>query len=358
MCIYADGGKMNSEELIKIINEQQKTIDIFISWKSEINKLLSGIIRIIEQQEKQTNEQKQLLLQIQDLAVTNRWRIESLPYELNDPDYNDGVFKPKMFTREETRRLIIEEHRSISRFGDGEFAIACNIQRWNFQHTNEHLAQKLLDILGTDDEDFLVGLNPSFYMNLSGISEESADAVRSYMRPEVRRQHARLLKKDKVYADALLHNIETHEDVIELKKIWNGRDCIFVEGYQTRMGVGNDLFDNCSSVSRILGPATDAFDRYEEILNEVLKQPKDRLVLIALGQTATALAYDIYKEGYQAVDIGRIDLLYEKFIAGLPDLYSLQIPYKHCNIDEVGQRRNIEDIFDVQYDKEIIARLY
>ncbi len=349
---------MDKEEMIDKIKEQQETIEVLLEWQSDMNKLCSGMMQMLEQQGKHIDEQGQLLEQVKNIAVANRWRIESLPYELNDPDYDDGVFKPHILSKEETRRLIIEEHRSISRFGDGEFAIACNIQRWNFQRVNERLAEKLCNILSSDDKEILIGLNPSFYMNLNGLTDDSADSVRSYMRPAVRRQHARLLRRDRVYADALMHSIDTEEDVSELKKIWNDRDCIFVEGYQTRMGVGNNLFDNCRSISRILGPATDAFDRYEDILNEVLKQPRNSLVMIAMGQTATALAYDLHREGYQALDIGRVDLIYEKFIAGLPDLYSLQIPYKYCNIDETGRRRDIEDISDPQYEKEIIARLY
>ncbi|MBR5360895.1 MAG: DUF1792 domain-containing protein, partial [Lachnospiraceae bacterium] len=143
-----------------------------------------------------------------------------------------------------------------------------------------------------------------------------------------------------------------------LKRLWDGRDCLFVEGCFTRMGIGNDLFDNCRSIKRILGPATNSFDSYDEIMNEVLKQPKDQLVLIAMGPTATALAYDLYKEGYWAVDIGRVDLIYEKFIANLPDLYSVRIPYKHCNVDESGAGgRVIEDVDDEKYKSQIIARV-
>ncbi len=97
-------------------------------------------------------------------------------------------------------------------------------------------------------------------------------------------------------------------------KIWDDRDCVFIKGIHTCMGVGNDLFDNCRSVSRILGPAENAIDRFDELMTEALKQPQNRLMLFALGPTATVLAYELNKAGYQAVDIGHVDLIYEGYI--------------------------------------------
>jgi hypothetical protein len=37
----------------------------------------------------------------------------------------------------------------------------------------------------------------------------------------------------------------------------------------------------------------------------------DKLILIALGPTATVLAYDLAKKGYQAIDIGHLPSCYE-----------------------------------------------
>ena len=37
------------------------------------------------------------------------------------------------------------------------------------------------------------------------------------------------------------------------------------------MGVGNDLFDNVNSIKRVLVPSVNAFDKYDEILEEILK---------------------------------------------------------------------------------------
>lgn len=55
-----------------------------------------------------------------------------------------------------------------------------------------------------------------------------------------------------------------------------------------------------------------AFNSYNKIIEQVRKcANQDDLILIALGQTATVLAYDLYKMGYQALDIGHVDVEYE-----------------------------------------------
>mgnify|MGYP000128627122 CR=1 FL=1 len=41
------------------------------------------------------------------------------------------------------------------------------------------------------------------------------------------------------------------------------------------------------------------------------KLEKTALFLIALGPTATVLAYDLFKSGYQAIDAGHVDVEYE-----------------------------------------------
>ena len=61
-----------------------------------------------------------------------------------------------------------------------------------------------------------------------------------------------------------------------MKKIWDERDVLIIEGYFTRCGIGNDLFNNSKSIKRILCPPKNAFLVYEKIINEFknLKLPK------------------------------------------------------------------------------------
>lgn len=101
-----------------------------------------------------------------------------------------------------------------------------------------------------------------------------------------------------------------------MKKIWEDKEVIIVEGAQTRLGVGNDLFDNVKSIKRVLAPAVNAFDKYEEILHAVIEIYQGELILIALGPTATVLASDLCNHNMRALDIGHIDIEYEWFLRG------------------------------------------
>ncbi len=347
-------------ELLLRIKALEKENDDYKQWQTSVNKLLEQMLDMLTK----LGDDREIISSIRDdinnlriYANINRYRINSLPYELQDPDYRSFYYKPHIMSVRETRRQVIEEHKSIARLGDGEFAAIVLQKRWNFQGASELLSSRMQDVLATDEEGLLVGLNPSFYMNLFDMPEDDADGVRAYMHPMVRRLHAELLSPDRQYANALFHNINNDEDVHELKKIWNERDCVFIEGVHTCMGVGNDLFDNCGSIERILGPAENAIDRYDEIMSAALKQPKDKLFLIALGPTATVLAYDLYKEGYQAIDIGHIDLIYEKFLKNSEDLAHISIPYKYCTMDERIEGRVIPDADDPVYRSQIIAKI-
>ena len=79
---------------------------------------------------------------------------------------------------------------------------------------------------------------------------------------------------------------------------------------------------------------------------------RDKLILIALGPTATVLAYDLAKEGYWAIDIGHLDLEYEWFLKG--EGYSY-IPQKYNN--EVPGDDEVIQIHDMGYEKSILTKI-
>jgi len=334
-------------EQIKTLREENEDMRI---WQGKITKLLGQMLDTIE-------KQKEELSTLQKYAYINRIRIESLPYELRDLDYKSPIFVPHIMDVATTRQEVIDNKKSISRFGDGEFGIIAGVGRWRFQAASDKLAQKLKDVLLSEDTGIVIGLNQNFYGNLERLSEVDADGVRAYMRPAVRKLHAEVLDSDRIYGNALMSSIDSVESARELKRLWDGRDCVFIEGKHTGMGVGNDLFDNCKDIERIIAPAENAVDRYDEIMKAALKQSKEKLILLALGPTATALSYDLYKEGYWAVDIGHVDLCYEKVIRNLKNLEDVSIPYKYCNWDEVGHRREIEEIKDEKYKSQIVEMI-
>ena len=138
----------------------------------------------------------------------------------------------------------------------------------------------------------------------------------------------------------------------KLKLIWDKKDILIIEGEKSRLGVGNDLFNNSKSIKRILCPAANAFNVYDKIIDEARKIDKSILILLALGPTSTVLAYDLYKLGYQVIDIGHIDIEYEWFLRNATE--KIQIDNKYVN-EACGNKYNFGDVNDTKYYKEIIS---
>ena len=125
-----------------------------------------------------------------------------------------------------------------------------------------------------------------------------------------------------------------------IKKIWDNKNVLIVEGRYTRFGVGNDLLENAKDVKRIIVPDKNAFEKYDEIIKAVRFYGKNKLILSIIGPTATVLSYDLAREGYWIIDIGQLDTEYEWFIRGVDKRCSL----KYKNVSEAINYEAIEDI--------------
>ena len=269
--------------------------------------------------------------------------------------------QPDVRSVDETLDYILQNKASVSRYGDGELDIMSG-RDIPFQKYNPELAQKMRDILQFDANDYVVCINDVF-----GDCDQYVDFGKQYWKRNMRRNRKiwnQLLKPKKIYFNAdmtrpYINYIEKAHSPLwfdKLKKIWTGKDIVIVEGAKSRLGVGNDLFDSASSVKRILGPVKNAFGFYDDLVQAVCNLPKDTLVLIALGPTATAMAYDLYKKGYQAIDIGHVDIEYEWMLMGA----TTKVPVKNKYTNEAsfsGGIDVVEDLQDLVYQSEIINRI-
>lgn len=280
-----------------------------------------------------------------------------------DNEEDGEKFLPYFRSDEETIRLIVEEKKSLGRFGDGEFAIAFDSPRQKFQKTDSRLKNRIRQVITqTDNSDMLIGVANN-YGNLDRYNAQARWGIEIYMTEEVRKQHMSLLSPHKVYSDAYMTRpYVIFKDVFtdapkerfeNLKKIWNDKNIIIVEGAETRLGVGNDLFDNAASIKRIVAPATNSFDRYDDILSkcEECRDSAD-LFILAIGPSSGVLAYDLSKQGIQAVDVGHVDLEYEWFKAGKG--VRVAVPNKYNNEFFDGDRVCNENLPEKYY-TEIVA---
>lgn len=146
---------------------------------------------------------------------------------------------------------------------------------------------------------------------------------------------------------------EVKEKFKKIKLIWEKKDVVIIEGALTYFGVGNDLLENAKSIKRVIAPNENAFEKYDEILNQAKCIEKNTIVLIALGPTATVLAYDLTRLGYQAIDIGHVDIEYEWYLRGTKR--KIPIPGKFVN--EIEKKIEDENVLkkNLDYKNSIIS---
>lgn len=270
-----------------------------------------------------------------------------------------GGFKIK--TPEETIQKIISDNCSITRFGDGEFDMICGVGM-KYQKYNQELGKRLKEVLMSNEEGLLVGINNVIDLQYSENYNDFANNFWKKWLYDNKFKLLKLLSKNKQYYSSNITRFyidykdksKVGDYVKELRKIWDKKDVLIVEGEYSRLGVGNDLFDNMNSAQRIICPSENAFELYDEILEEIKKYGKDKMVLLALGPTATVLAYDLYKLGYRAIDIGHIDIEYEWFLRKATEKIKIETKY----VTEVkGGENNIKNVNDKNYENQIISKL-
>lgn len=226
---------------------------------------------------------------------------------------------PIIVSSEDTIKTIINQKASITRFGDGEFKLLYNIADLKFQKRSEQLSYRLQEILASNENNLLVGIPKIFTKKDLETRTKSSILFWKTHLSRYRLRWYKHLNKGQVYYNASFTrnyiSINDKKNSINyfnlVKEIWKNRDVLIVEGKFSRIGIGNDLFSSCKSIQRILAPSEHAFEKYDKILEFTSLQDKNKLIIIALGPTATVLTYDLHKKGFQAIDLGHLDIEYE-----------------------------------------------
>lgn len=224
---------------------------------------------------------------------------------------------PFVYDTDETLKTIIEKNASMARYGDGELNLIVG-NSIDFQDYSSEISNRLQEVLAYDDEKFLVGL-PDTFRRREDLILKTREFWEQYHNIHWK-QWKKFIKKGKKYYDACvtrfylsyIDKTKSEKILKQWRKVWDKKKIVIVEGKDSKLGVGNDLFINASSIRRIICPTHNAFNVYSKILKSIKDNCSvDELILIALGPTATVLAFDLYKMGYWALDIGHIDIEYE-----------------------------------------------
>lgn len=252
-----------------------------------------------------------------EITINFEYIFAEIIFRLNKDTYQ----KVSVLSDNEVIKKIIEEKISISRFGDGEIKWIMQVPQQSFEKESKELSERLEMVLRSKNDKILVCI-PDVFDNLNKYRYSSRRFWRVYM-GKYRSIWFDYIDSGQKYGNSLLtrpymsykdkgNSVQKFKNI---KKIWNQRNIIIIEGEKTFFGVNNDLLDNVNSIKRIICPATNSFSKYDAILNKTcLHANKEDLILIALGPTATVLAYDLSNLGYQALDLGHIDIEYEWFL--------------------------------------------
>ena len=225
-------------------------------------------------------------------------KIEKLQRQVDNAPYEYGNSPVKIKPAKDLLEKIIDKKCSLCRFGDGEFGFILKQNRLWYQKYDNKMAQKLENILKSDNEKILIAIADN-YGSLDKYNDRAADEIRQYMTKEKRQEHMGLLDLSREYYDA--------------------------------------------------------YSVYDKILNKVIESASsDDLILITLGPTATILAYDLAMKGYQAIDLGQIDNEYEWFMRHATE----RIIIEGKSVSELTWYRIPEtQIYDDKYAMQIIAQV-
>ena len=252
---------------------------------------------------------------------------------------------------QETLEYVKSRQISVARFGDGEIDLMTG-HSIPYQDYDEELAKRLKQIITMPDNDKLLVCLPDIFDR----RERYNFSCNSFWNRHLEQYHDfynEIITEKRCYGSTFLSRpyIDLEDKSISgkhfnnLKEFFADKDILIVEGYYSRSGVGNDLFHRANSVERIICPSRNAYNKYEIILNTVMKYGVNKLILLMLGPTAKVLASDLAFSGFWAVDIGHIDSEYEWYMTGTT--HKTKLKNKHTaefNFDEHIELQN-DDIY-------------
>ena len=272
--------------------------------------------------------------------------------------------KPKVMSDIETIDYIVKNKVSISRFGDGEIKLMTGSDL-HFQSFDKELANKLRAVKNT--ENCLVCIPNIFSKEYFSKKLIKHDEYVFWVKELIKYEYVyrKLYGKMTPLGDAFIsrfymrYNDKSKEKntkyIKSLKRLWQDRNIVFVEGENSRLGYNNDLFDNAKSIKRILCPSKNACFVYDKIIELVKKHcKKDNLIILALGPSATAMAFELSNLGYQALDLGHVDIEYEWFLLNAQE----KVPITNKHVDECNSfGETKENLLKKEFKNQIIERI-
>lgn len=257
--------------------------------------------------------------------------------------YEKGILKNriKVHSIDETIDELLHTEKSMVRFGDGEIVMIKGVDLM-LQKASAEIADGLKEILAYRYDDLIVTI-PGIFDGLSDHHKASQKFWRDHLL-FCRKTYETYCNPNRVYYTTFVSRCyyfakdRTPCDgwFAKIRKIWENRDVVIVEGSRTHNGVGNDLLDTAKTIERIICPPSDAYGALPAILEACAAYEKDRLFLLSVGVAAKFLAAELFRQGYRVLDIGNLDMEYEWYVRRAPGKCKLE---KHDIAGEEANRK-------------------
>lgn len=255
----------------------------------------------------------------------------------------------------ESLAYIHENDSSVVRFGDGEIDLILG-HSIPYQAYDKELAQDLKAILQMPSDEQLLVCLPDVFQNLERYNSNARyfwnkhfEKYHEFYEEECQSDWYGSTFLSRPYID-LVDKSQSEHYFAAIKGLWENRDILIVEGENSRSGMGNDLFEGATSVSRIICPSKNAYSSYDQVLSAILAHAENRLIILMLGPTAKVLSYDLTMRGYQAIDLGHIDSEYEWFKMKA----TTKVKLEHKHTAEFNYDENIAEEVDADYLSQVL----
>ncbi|MCD8039723.1 MAG: GT-D fold domain-containing protein [Lachnospiraceae bacterium] len=238
--------------------------------------------------------------------------------------YRRGKYRNSIsvLSASQTIDKLLEAQCSFCRFGDGEIAVMRG-EGIAFQKADRGLGERLLEILQSEDEGLLVGIN-YFYLNpVTGVNGFTRNFLNCLQMQ--RRFLIKNCSKKRTYIDAAITQMYQNYNEYDfdahfkrLQKLFEGQKVVLICGENVLSDIRYNALDVCKQIQYIYGPSRDAYDRHDELLKKALETDKDFIVCVILGPEAKVLVYDLFKHNRIAWDIGHYLKDYDSYMRQQP----------------------------------------
>ncbi len=242
---------------------------------------------------------------IEDFAKLSEITMLKTKYHWND------IKVPQIKNNEETIQELINSNKSLIRFGDGEFSLMEGI-KIVFQDVNQKLVDYLKEIFAFNHENLLIGIFEPYYDFPINLNKMSKRFVLNWL-PKWHYIAEKYYNMSKVYysthisqAYPVFQEYDFDRHYNNLKMIWDDKAITIICGDRVFNNIEYNIFENAKDVQYIYGPTSNAFDKFDDLMQELDKIDRSRMLIFAIGPCGKALAYEMFKKGYRVLDLGHL----------------------------------------------------